>query len=209
MEASVAANWLRLERALSTIAPPGVALAPGASESALVAFENATALTLPSDAREFFRQHDGQTSTKAGLACGFFFVSLSEAQKLLSDWATTRAKLGDGIKELDRACSSTPPKAIQRKYSCAGWVPLARDHEGNAIGIDVAPGPTGTVGQIINFGRDEEDKFVLFASVNELLDWLAIELEAGRIAYDEVDGVVRHRSGRLPAAILSSRNAGT
>jgi cell wall assembly regulator SMI1 len=199
---SVAEAWARFEHALPKLRLPDVALAPGAPEAAIGAFETATGVALPDAVRAFFRTHDGQTSSKAGLASGFYFVSLTEAEKLLAGWAATRAKLGDGIKELDRSCSSDPRRAIQRKYSLPGWVPLLRDDEGNAVGVDLEPGALGASGQIINFGRDEEEKHVLFPNVAEMLDWLATELESDRIRYDATERVVRHTNGRLVAAIL-------
>jgi cell wall assembly regulator SMI1 len=202
MVRSVAESWVRFETALPKLGFVGVGLSAGASERAIRAFEAAVKLELPAEVREFFRGHDGQTSAKAGLAAGFHFVSLREAEELLMDWTKTRADLGDRLKDLDRACSSAPPRAIQRKYSLPGWVPLLRDGEGNAIGVDLDPGPNGTIGQIINFGRDEDDKFVLFSAADDLMCWLAEEIEAGRVIYDRADRVVRHVAGRLVAAIV-------
>jgi len=197
-------TWARFQAALPNLGSADAALAPGASEAALEAFEVATQLSLPTEVRDWFRAHDGQTG-EAGLAAGFHFLSLREVQKLLEGWAATRFQLGEGIKPLDNACSSRPPKAIQRKYSVPGWVPLVRDGEGNAIGVDLDPGPSGASGQIINFGRDEDDKYVLFPSASELLQWLASELEAGRIVYDQIDEIVCHVNGRLVAAIQEAK----
>src|SRR5688572_1533832 len=205
MEPRVSVSWSRIDHVLPTLGLTDPQLAAGATEAAIAAFESAVNLQLPAEVRELFRGHDGQTSVKAGLAAGFHFVSLREAQKLMEDWAATRAKLGDGIKKLDRACSSSPSKAIQRKYSTAGWVPLLRDDEGNAIGVDLQPSSAGTAGQIINFGRDEDDKFVLFPNAAALLDWLGNELEHARIIYDPEEEIVRHASGRLVAAIVKAR----
>jgi cell wall assembly regulator SMI1 len=201
----IADRWARFDAALPSLGLPGVALAPGVSDAALEEFETATQLHLPVGVRQWFQGHDGQTSNKAGLAAGFYFVSLSEAQKLMTDWATTLTKLGTGVKDLDRACRSHPPKAIQRKYSTPAWLPLARDSEGNCVGVDLNPGPAGSSGQVINFGRDEEDKYVLFPSAAGLLEWLTAELEAGHIALDIEDGVVRHIAGRLVSAIIDSQ----
>lgn len=206
MTDGAAAAWARFERVLPKLGIADVSLAPGASHAAIEAFEKRMNLALPGEVSEFFRAHDGQTSAKAGLAAGFYFVALSEAQKLMEDWAATREHLGDGIKDLDRSCSSRPPKMIQRKYSVAGWVPLLRDNEGNAVGVDLQPATNGSVGQIINFGRDEEEKFVLFPSVTDLLDWLATELDEDRILFDPHDEVIRHVEGRLVAAILETRS---
>lgn len=206
MADGTAAAWVRLERALPNLGIPGVTLVPGATPAAVAAFETAINVALPTEVAELFHGHDGQSSTEAGLAGGFYFVSLREAQQLMTNWADTRAQLGEGLRDLDRACRSQPTKAIQRKYSLAGWVPLLRDSEGNAIGADLDPGPNGAIGQIINFGRDEEEKFVLFANATELLGWLANELEANRMVLDPHDKVVRHVNGRLVAAILEARS---
>lgn len=119
-----------------------------------------------------------------------------------SIWAAARTKLGAAARDLDCACSSHPAKAIQRKYSLPGWIPLLRDGEGNAIGVDLDPGPAGVIGQVINFGRDEDDKYVLFSDVSELINWLAREVAEGRIAYDAKDQVVRHVEGRLVAVLV-------
>jgi cell wall assembly regulator SMI1 len=196
--------WARFERALASLGLENVALAGGATPAALAAFETATELALPAAVRAFFTGHDGQTSSSAGLAGGFYFVSLGEAQKLIADWSTVRAKLGEGAKDLDRGSTSHPPKAIQRKYSLPGWVPLLRDQEGNAIGVDLEPGPAGAIGQVINFGRDEDDKYVLFPSVAELLDWLASELEAHRIVYEPEERRMHHVDGRI-TGVMSAR----
>lgn len=203
MSNGTAAAFLRFERALPRLGVSDVSLAPGATQASIDAFEAATGLELPEEVRELFRGHDGQTSARVGLAAGFHFVSLHEAQKLMHDWAATRAQLGESIKDLDRACSSQPREAIQRKYSLPGWMPLLRDNEGNAIGVDLQPASEGRFGQVINFGRDEDEKFVLFPSATELMEWLATQLEADQVVLDPHDQVVCHAKGRLLAAILA------
>ena len=201
MSEQMAAAWARFDRALSKLSRKGIALAPGASPTQLKEFEDDSGLVLPEAVRAFWTTHNGEQPRDAGLAAGFCLLSLTEARKVLKDWAEVRESLGRDLMAMDRDSSSHPRNAIQRKYSLPGWVPLLKDHEGNYVGVDLDPGPAGTVGQVINFGRDEEDKFVLFPSVVELINWLAQELEAGRIYYDEEDGVVRHAEGRLPAAV--------
>ena len=71
-------------------------------------------------------------------------------------------------------------------YASPGWIPFASDSGGNCLGIDLDPGPTGTRGQVINFGRDEDEKFVLAPSMNEFLEWFADQLESGNFLIREV-----------------------
>jgi cell wall assembly regulator SMI1 len=172
-------------------------LAPGASAADLAKFEARTKLVLPAEVRAFWRGHDGEKPRDAGLAGGFLFLSSSEAAKAVEVWKATREELGSELKALDRPARSRPPKAIRRVYSSPGWVPLLSDREGNHVGVDLDPGTAGVAGQVINFGRDEEEKYVLFPTAVELLEWLASELEAGRIVYDKAERRVKHVGGRL------------
>ncbi|WP_051884678.1 SMI1/KNR4 family protein [Chryseobacterium luteum] len=71
--------------------------------------------------------------------------------------------------------TSTPENAIQKKYFHYKWLPVFSDSGGNYIGIDLDPDINGTKGQIINFGRDEEDMFVLAENLEQLFDKLLVE----------------------------------
>ncbi|MGC4090159.1 MAG: SMI1/KNR4 family protein [Polyangiaceae bacterium] len=189
--------WQRIERGVAAFDVPRARLADGAGEPELAALEQAAGFTLPQEAKALWSAHDGQISAELGLAAGFHFVSVSEAGKILRDWRDVRTRLGVGLTDLDRVCSSHPRDAIQQRYSLPGWIPLLRDDEGNCVGVDLEPGPSGKRGQVINFGRDEEEKHVLFDDTCELLEWLADEYDAARIVFDRGDGVVRHVAGRL------------
>lgn len=69
--------------------------------------------------------------------------------------------------------TSTPENAIRKKYFHYKWLPLFSDYGGNFIGFDLDPDINGVKGQIINFGRDEEDMFVL---ANNLQDFFELIL---------------------------------
>ena len=73
--------------------------------------------------------------------------------------------------------TSTPKNAIQKKYFHYKWLPIFSDYGGNYIGIDLAPDTKGTKGQVINFGRDEEDMFVLADNLDSLFDKILVELK--------------------------------
>jgi cell wall assembly regulator SMI1 len=193
--------WARFEQALRSRGIATGGLASPAASSELEALEAEVGGAFPQELRQHWQVHDGEAGDFIGLAGGFRIVPTAEARKICSDWAAVRQRLGSELKELDRATSSHPPQAIRRKYSLRGWVPVLRDHEGNYVGVDLDPGPEGTRGQIINFGRVEDDKRVLFDSIVALMEWLAQEVEEGRIVFDEVEQRVRHVSGRLVAVV--------
>jgi len=202
-ESRIKAAWTRFDEALKTFRRPSTAkLAPGATEVAIKRFATTTGLQLPDDVRGYWSVHNGETSEAFGLAAGFHFLSLAQAAKSLAAWAETRRTIGKAIQPFDRRSRSHPPNAIQKKYSLPGWLPLLSDREGNHVGIDLDPGPAGRVGQVINFGRDEEDKYVLFPGIVELIEWLAVEYEAKHVLFDKTDNVIRHVDGRVTGVVI-------
>lgn len=78
---------------------------------------------------------------------------------------------------LDDGLSSNPPGAIKPYYFHLKWIPLIEDHGGNYIGVDLDPGPSGTKGQVIVFGRDEYEMFVLAPSWDAFLDRMLAEID--------------------------------
>ncbi|MCF5826621.1 beta-1 3-glucan biosynthesis protein, partial [Pseudomonas syringae] len=47
----------------------------------------------------------------------------------------------------------------------------------------------GTSGQVINFGRDEDERFVVALSLETFVEWLVCQLESGNaLIRDEDDG---------------------
>ncbi len=62
------------------------------------------------------------------------------------------------------------------------WVPFAELGGGDYLAVDLAPGPGGSRGQVINIGRDQECRFVLADGITELIALLH-ELGASGIVY--------------------------
>jgi cell wall assembly regulator SMI1 len=90
----------------------------------------------------------------------------------------------DGEYQIERAMydfeneipfSSTPVGAIKIKYFYFKWLPIFSDLSGNYLGIDLDPDIEGREGQIINFGRDEEEMFVLADNLENFFDKLLEE----------------------------------
>lgn len=78
-----------------------------------------------------------------------------------------------------------PAGAVQRAYAHPAWIPLVRDWGGNNLAVDLAPGPTGTWGQVILFGRDYDTKYVVARSWGVFLALLADDLNSGKWFVDE------------------------
>ena len=106
---------------------------------------------------------------------------LKELQKLEKDsynWDEVKCALyGDGSHSVERkffsfsdGLSSFPVNSIKTIDLHAGWLPVIKDFGGNFIGIDFDPDTNGTKGQVIVYGRDEMEMFVLANSWGEFLD---------------------------------------
>ncbi|KAK0727214.1 hypothetical protein B0T26DRAFT_123299 [Lasiosphaeria miniovina] len=88
---------------------------------------------------------------------------------------------------------SVPAGAVQRVYAHPGWIPLVRDWGGNNLAIDLAPGPKGSWGQVILFGRDFDTKFVVARSWAHFLALVTDDLGSGRWFVDEETGELKLR----------------
>jgi cell wall assembly regulator SMI1 len=102
--------------------------------------------------------------------------------------ASERGEDDGMLDEFSRESTSSPEGAIQRLHACRAWIPLVEMNDSNHIGIDLDPGPCGGVGQVINFGRDQEQKFVLARSWAHFLEDVADELERGNFVITEHEG---------------------
>ena len=196
--------WERFERAVPKLGVEGAGLVPGVSEAEVQGFEAETGLVLPPELRAYWRGRNGEDPRYEGLV-SFRLLSLAEVKRELEGWASVRESLDSELASLNREQSSHPSGAIQRQYSTPGWLPLLSDDEGNHIGVDLNPGPAGTVGQVINFGRDEEQKYVLFPSVVELVEWLAEAIETGRLAHDEDEEGIACAAGERLVSVMQSQ----
>lgn len=171
MDSGLPATLARLEAWLAAHAPAIQAtLRPGASEGELNALETATGLKLPQAYRTLYRTH-----ADWGHALGLSFLPLSRVQ---GEWEGWR-----GLEEFQeaRGHSSHPPGAIKTQYANPGWLAFLKDWGGNSVGVDLDPGPSGQVGQVITFGRDENGKYVLADSLDAFLHEYVTRLEARRV----------------------------
>lgn len=96
---------------------------------------------------------------------------------------------------------SVPPDAVQPVYANPGWIPLAKDYDGNNIGVDLVPGPKGHYGQVILFGRDFDTKYVVAPSWARFLAMWVADLESNSFYINEdiEDAVFAYKlpNGRL------------
>jgi len=147
-------------------------LRPGTSDAELDALEGATGLILPPAFRTLYRWHDGGD--------GIFGLEFQPLNCVQSDWQNWKDLEPDFGSETEDHISH-PPGAITERYINTGWLGFLTDGSGNSVGLDLNPGPAGTLGQVITFGRDEENKYVLADSLGAFLREYLARLETGRV----------------------------
>lgn len=142
-------------------------LNPGASEKEITALERTIKQPLPADVRRSLAIHNGEPwRTSVDFIFG---LELLDIDRIAEEW-----ELWSGLTEYNdefrSGMKSVPAGAIQLDYANLGWIPLTKaPGSGNHLGADLAPGSKGSMGQVINFGRDEREKCVLAESWGEFL----------------------------------------
>lgn len=155
----------------------------GVSDSGIYAFEEKTELKLPEDVRESFLIHNGHEEVYPGAIVGEPLDPLESVQGsvLFQQQICAEYDESDGDDHWDTRAKSFPVDAIHCRSFNGRWVAMG-DWDSNCYGIDLDPGPNGVVGQVINFGRDEEEKYVLAQSWAHFLEDIVDELEAGNLS---------------------------
>ena len=118
-------------------------------------------------------------------------ISPTSPQSALSEPSSSTAKPPPTNRRQSRIFGQTarfaacrPPDTIQKVYAHPQWIPLAKDFSGNNIAVDLCPGPRGTWGQVILFGRDCETKYVVARSWASFLAAVADDFEGGEARFE-------------------------
>ncbi|MDP4183437.1 MAG: SMI1/KNR4 family protein [Bacillota bacterium] len=143
-------------------------LNPSAKNEDFADIEEKMGFALPDELKALYFCNNGDRENLEGSILGLRFLPVAE---MFLNWCDWLYILRD--KEFMKACEanseSVPQGAIKKVYANRKWVPFCHDQEGNHIGIDLDPDSDGTVGQIINFGRDEDKKYVIANSFKEFM----------------------------------------
>jgi cell wall assembly regulator SMI1 len=151
-------------------------LRDGASLEDIQELETHLGVTFPDSFRDFLAEHDGQ-DRKPGFGVMYVFEILS-VEAIRENWDDWRSLDEEAMNEdCAEFMTSEPPGFVKPLYTTPKWIPIAKDWGGNHFGFDFDPDELGTVGQIIRFGRDEDEKRVMASSFPEFIHRLSVDLE--------------------------------
>lgn len=179
--------------------------------------------SLPMEVRESLLIHDGQE--RGGAPTGIIFgTMLLDCEEMVDEWKNWRTverefltqpvpgparpageagpskrdSVALGRQELQSRQTSQPEGSIQKAYVHPGWIPMARDWGGNNIAVDLAPGPKGTWGQVILFGRDYDCKYVVAKSWSHFLAAVADDMAGSHWYVDEETHDLKLKDPKAP-----------
>ena len=134
-----------------------------ATDEQITELEAKIGLLLPEQFKQLYKINNGEKQEKlCGILLGFHLYSLEDILREWTAWKEVREELSEAdLNDMSECATSAPLNYIQKRYSIPQWIPLCGDSGGNHIGLDLAPDSWGTPGQIITFGRDEDDKIVV------------------------------------------------
>lgn len=157
-------------------------LNPPATEERIVEWQEQCSGHFTSDYIDLYKFCDGQPESSPSIFFGLKLMPLEIASMRWSIYANDRNLLDWELGE------SVHKNKIRFNCYRKGWIPFAYQDSNNYIGIDLDPDTEGTVGQVINFGVDQEQKYVLGNSIPEFFDWCVEILKQGNFRVRDEDG---------------------
>lgn len=196
------ALWERIEHWLGANAPEMASGLNGpASEAEIASTEQLLGVRFPADVRASFLRHDGQSSGSPWLMDGWEWLSLSRVR---DEWKVWKGLLDGG--DFAGAQSEGDDVIVRSDWWHPAWAPLTYSGSGDHHCLDLAPGPQGREGQIIEMWHDSGERPVVAESFRAWLEQFAADLEAGRYAISaEYGGLCRIEDGPEP---VTSSGAG-
>lgn len=167
----------QLERHLSTIDNIEAALLPPASSEELDAAEQALGVRLPEDFRQLYRWHNGNR----GELFLFGEFRISPLKDVLDFYRTAHCSFDEDYYEVTDESGQLKNCIANRK-----WIQFA-DNGGNTIVLlDLDPGKTGTVGQLLEACDGEPE--CRFSGIREFVTDLNKRIANGELTWDDEAG---------------------
>ena len=180
---TIQANWNRIEAWLKHSAAEELAyLEPGATDQDIQEAETALGMTFPEEVRAMYRLHNGYVLIADPQDQFWELLSLEEVVRF---WNSNRGNFHELLAPVQ------PEDQVQPRIWNLHWIPLLRMDDGSLLCLDLAPGPAGQQGQLLEVFWEESQRPVIVASFGELLSTFADDLEAGIYTWDEELGFDR------------------
>lgn len=174
----IKATWDRIHTWLAKNAPVvRASLRPPATRQQIQDAEKALGVRFPDEVRQCYLIHDGQDPDHRGYPPAFLHGwEWLRLERIVDEYNVWKDLVEGGDFE---DAASEPDIGVSEQWYDLGWIPLTYSGAGDHHCLDLAPGPGGQVGQIIEMWHDMAARPIVAASFDAWLKEFADELEAG------------------------------
>ncbi|GAA3777582.1 hypothetical protein GCM10022225_76810 [Plantactinospora mayteni] len=173
------AGWTDDEREDEPAADELVEPLDPAERARLVA---ASGLALPPDLLALYGEADGDAADGDSFA-GHEWFGLAGTVAGPMSWLWPEVGWGDDP-WWSAAFDADPAGTVRRSRMRHGWIPFATSGGGDFLAVDLEPGPTGRVGQVISIGIHVHGAVYVADSVTALLRRQVAALDGGEYEFD-------------------------
>ena len=153
-------------------------LSKGSDKTSIQALQNKLNIELPDEFKDLYLENNGEDTLwfAGGAMCGMKILTLKEIEK---EWLMLNSLENKFQFNSKWRGSIHPSMAIRKEAFNKKWIPVFSDRNGNYLGIDLAPDVNGKMGQIINFGRDENNHYIFANSLHDFIALINHQIENG------------------------------
>lgn len=188
-ETNVQDLWERIEAWLQREAPEELlSLQPGATDWELQEAETVLGITLPEEVKASYRIHNGGALIADPTTSDWWWELLC-LEDIVRDWNLFR-RFDHGL-----LAPLQPEEQVQSRNWDLQWIPILEAHTltRQRLCLDLAPGPAGHAGQIIEVDWTNCARPVIAPSFRDLLVIFASDLEAGHYMWNEEEGTLEQK----------------
>jgi cell wall assembly regulator SMI1 len=176
----VAQPWRRIEAWLQKHTPKIHAdLREPATDEDFEDAQDVLSVELPDELVDSYRVHNGQTGMANPVAGDWQLLSLAG---VASQWKIQK-KLDDKGTFADTKTKTIGP--IRPTWWNNRWIPFAYNGSGGLTCVDLDPADGGTVGQVVVYIHDREERRCIAKGLTEWLERLADDLESGKLKLED------------------------
>lgn len=151
---------------------------PPATAEEIAVTEAALGVTLPDEMKQLYLRHDGQQPGAPWLLYGWEWLSL---ERIRSEWKVWKELLDSNT--FDGMTRAADGEQVRADWWNAKWIPFTYSGSGDHHCVDLAPGPEGRVGQIIEMWHDDGVRPVVAPDILSFFNGFVADLQAGRWRY--------------------------
>lgn len=177
---TVSDAWQRIHNWLESNAPKIMAnLNPPATELELTEAEKSLNQAMPREWHEVYGTHNGMNST-ANLGSLFFGMQFLPLDAVLREYELSNVSGHDPI-PVRAADSGVRTEDIHNPK----WIAFAHDGGETLLRVDMAPGDSGKIGQVIFTDHADNTVIQLAESLTDFMSQFADDLESGQYSLDK------------------------